>query len=108
MCSVSLTVTRRLDRSLNVADALDGDTVLVVPVDELVLELTDLVDENAELVGNVRDVIVAALTPDGELLLESAVSAPHWPKRAETHSDELREDLQQPPCVPDQRAPLIA
>jgi hypothetical protein len=44
---------------------------LVVAVDELILELTNLVDEDAELVGDVRDVIVAALTPDGKLLLKA-------------------------------------
>jgi len=64
-----LTVSARLNRRLNVADALDGHTVLVVAVDELVLELADLVDEHTELVGDIGDIIVAALAPDGELLL---------------------------------------
>ena len=64
-----LTVSAGLDGSLNVANALDGDTVLVVAVDELVLELTNLVDEHTELVGDIGDVIIETLTPEGELLL---------------------------------------
>lgn len=66
---LQLTITAGLNRHLNVADRLHGGAVLVVTVDKLVLELTDLVDENTELVGNVGDVIVATLTPLGELLL---------------------------------------
>lgn len=64
-----LTVSAGLDGSLNVANALDGDAVLVVAVDELVLELTDLVNEHTELVGNIGDVVIETLAPDGELLL---------------------------------------
>lgn len=64
-----LTVSAGLDGGFNVANALDGDTVLVVAVDELVLELTDLVDEHTELVGDIGDVVIEALAPEGELLL---------------------------------------
>jgi hypothetical protein len=66
---VILTITAWLNGSLNVADALHGDAVLVVAVDVLVLELTDLVEENAELVCNIRNILITTLTPDGELLL---------------------------------------
>jgi hypothetical protein len=68
---VELTVTAGLDRSFDVANALDGHSVLVVTVHVLVLELTDLVDEHTELVGDVRHVVVASLAPNGELLLNS-------------------------------------
>jgi hypothetical protein len=64
-----LTVSAGLDGGLDVTDALDGDTVLVVLVDELVLKLTNLVNQNTELVGDIRDVVVTSLTPDAELLL---------------------------------------
>ena len=53
-----------MDGGFDVADGLDGHAVLVVSVDELVLELTNFVDQYAELVGNVADVFVTTLTPD--------------------------------------------
>lgn len=58
------TVSARLYRGLNVSDALDGDTVLVVAVDEHILQLTDLVDQNAELIRHIRHILVAGFTPD--------------------------------------------
>ena len=74
-----LTVSAGLDGSFNVANALDGDTILVVAVDELVLELTNLVDEHTELVGDIGDVIIETLAPNGELLLW-ILSAALWVK----------------------------
>jgi hypothetical protein len=67
--STKLTVSAGLDGSFNVADALDGDTVLVVLVDELVLELTNLVNQDTKLVGDIGDIVVTSLTPDAKLLL---------------------------------------
>lgn len=64
-----LTVSAGLHGGLDVTDALDGDTVLVVAVDEHVLQLTDLVDQDTELIRDIRNVLVAGLTPEGELLL---------------------------------------
>ncbi len=64
-----LTVTAGLNRSLNVTDALHGDAVLIVAINVLVLKLTNLVEQDTELVGDVGDILVTALAPDGELLL---------------------------------------
>ena len=49
---------------LNVPNALHGNAVLVVAVDVLVFELANLVEEDAELVGDVRYVFVAMFAPD--------------------------------------------
>jgi hypothetical protein len=64
-----LTITAGLNRSLNVADALNRHAVLVVAVDILVLQLTNLVDQDTELICDVRNVVVTSLAPDGKLLL---------------------------------------
>lgn len=58
-------VTTGLDRGFDVPDALDGDAVLVVAVDELIFELADFVDQNPEFVGHIRDVVIARFTPNG-------------------------------------------
>ena len=58
-----------LDGGLDVADGLDGHAILIVAVDELVLKLADFVDQDAELVGYVGNIVVASFTPQGELLL---------------------------------------
>lgn len=69
MDAVRLTVSAGLDGCLDVADALDGHAVLVVAIDVLVLELANLVEQDAELVGDVRYILIAGFSPDGELLL---------------------------------------
>ena len=48
-----LTVSAGLHGSLNVADALNGHTVLVVSVDKLVFKLADLVYEYTKLVSDI-------------------------------------------------------
>jgi hypothetical protein len=63
------TVSAWLHRSLNIADALYGDAILVISIHELVLELSNLVDEHTELVGNIRDIVIACFAPDRQLLL---------------------------------------
>lgn len=65
-----LAVAAGLDGRLDVPDRLDRDPILVVPVDELIFELADLVDQDAELVGDVGDVVVAGFAPEGQLLLD--------------------------------------
>lgn len=87
------TVPAWLHRGLDVTDGLDSHTVLVVAVDELVLELTNLVNENTELVGNVGDVVIASLAPDGELLLEQMlgrVRTTGWQTAAELTATSMR------------------
>ena len=69
MVPLELTVTAGLNGSLNVTDALDSNTILVVAVDVEILQLSDLVQKNTQLVGHIRDVFVAVLTPNGKLLL---------------------------------------
>ena len=59
------TISARLYRRFNIADALDCNAVLVVAIDELVLELANLVDQNPKLVGHIRYIVIASLAPNG-------------------------------------------
>ena len=59
-----LTVSAGLDGSFDVADTLDCHAVLVVAVNHLVLKLADFVDQDTKLIGNIRDIIVTAFTPN--------------------------------------------
>lgn len=59
-----LTVSAGLDRSFNVANALDGHTILVVSVDKLVLKLANFVDQDTKLVRDIRNIVITSLAPD--------------------------------------------
>lgn len=78
-----LTVTAGLDGSLNVADALHSNTVLVVAVDVLILQLSDLVQQDTKLVSDIGHVFIRALSPDGQLLLCSQTVSLFHGRRAE-------------------------
>lgn len=65
-----LTVATRLHRGLDVSNTLHGNTVLVIAIDVLVLQLANLVEENTQFIRDVGDILVAAFAPDGQLLLD--------------------------------------
>lgn len=82
MCAYSivhrvLTISAWLNRSFNIANALDSHTVLVVAVNKLVFKLANLIDKNPQFIRNIRDIVVARFTPNRELLL-SLVSIPTY------------------------------
>lgn len=65
----SLTVSAGLHGRFNIADALHCNAVLVIAVDKLVLELSNLVDQDTQLISYVGDILITVLTPEGKLLL---------------------------------------
>jgi len=67
--NLSLTISAGLYGSLDISDTLHGDSILVVSVDVLIFEFTNLVQQDAKLVGNVGNVFVAMFTPERQLLL---------------------------------------
>lgn len=62
-----LPVPRGLHAGLDVPDALQGQAVLVVAVDELVVQLADLVDKHTQLVRDVGHVVVVLDPPQRQL-----------------------------------------
>ena len=69
------TVSARLYRDLNVADALHGHPVLVVTINELILKLADLINQDTKLVRHIRDIVVGTFAPERQLLLFKRISA---------------------------------
>lgn len=63
------TVSAWLNRSFNVANALDSHPILVVTVNKLVFKLANLVDKNTQFIRNIRHIVVAGFAPKGKLLL---------------------------------------
>lgn len=47
------TISARLYRCFDIANALDGDSVLIISIDELVFKLANLVNENTKLIRDV-------------------------------------------------------
>jgi len=112
---VERTVSARLHRSLNISNTLHGNSVLIVSVDILILQLANLVKKNPELVRHVGDILVARLTPDGELLLYAGIwSEPVMTDVAKVGKGGREEDggedghIQQLPCVPWRQFPSYA
>jgi hypothetical protein len=58
------TVSAWLNGCFNIPNAFDGDPILVVAVDELILQLADLIDKNTKFIRNIRHIFVAFLSPD--------------------------------------------
>lgn len=48
-----LTISAGLHARFNISDALDRHSVLIIPVDKLVLKLANLEDEHTEFIGDI-------------------------------------------------------
>lgn len=69
------TISAWLNRSFNIANALDSHPVLVIAINELVFKFANLINKNTQFIRNIRDIIIAGFAPNGKLLL-SPVSIP--------------------------------
>ena len=58
------TVSAGLDGSLDIPNALDGNTVLVVSIHVLVLQFANFIEKHAELVCDIGYVFIAVLAPE--------------------------------------------
>ena len=61
---IKLTVSAGLNGGFNVTDTLDSHTVLIVTVNKLILQFTDFVNQNTELVSDIGDIIITTFTPE--------------------------------------------
>lgn len=60
-----LTISARLYRSLDIPNTLYCHPVLIVSVNILVFELANLIKQDTEFVGDIRNILVTCLAPDG-------------------------------------------
>lgn len=59
-----LTISAGLHARLNIPDALDRHSILIVPIDKLVLKLANLENEHTEFIGDVGNVLIAFFAPN--------------------------------------------
>ena len=71
---MGLTISAGLHGCFDIPDALHGNAVLIVAINVLIFKFADLVDEDTEFVGHIRNIFIASFAPDGELLLSQGVS----------------------------------
>lgn len=102
-----LTVPARLDRCLDITDALHGNAILVVSVDVLIFKFADFVEENTDLVSDVRDIFVGGFAPKGQLLLERSEQIEFSTRMIKTAIGR-RKHIRPHPCAPWRRAPGFA
>jgi hypothetical protein len=64
-----LTVSAWLYRGFDITNALYCHAILVVTVNELIFKFANLIYQDSEFVGHVRDILIAGLPPKRKLLL---------------------------------------